>query len=239
MIKYLTTVISLSVLFYYNYELRKGTSIIVFAEKDSITIASDSKSQNYKNDFSAYEFNSGNDKLLRIGNKIICLSGVSEIKELNVKNVLPKYVKTQSQILEDANRLTDGLIFEYKNVAKKLTIKEINGLSKIQVHTRILIVGYEKKIPIVSEVIVGLSPNIKSGSGVRYIEPTFRMGGVFRIGITDRIENKIKGGFKFSNNRLKDLEYLIKLQAKYNAKVDSNINYVIIRPNNTFTFGNL
>lgn len=240
MLRQLTIALLLSLLLDCNYKLRKGTAIVVSAEKDSITIASDSKSQNFKNDFSVSEFDSDNNKLLRINNKIICISGIAEINGLNIKNILKQYVKPSTKIAEDAMKLTDGLILEYKNVAKKLTPNEIKGLSKIDAHTRILIVGYENKVPNVAEIIVGLSPDFKSGDAVRYIEPTFYKGnGVFPIGTINHIEKRLKDGFKFSRNRLNDLVYLIKLQAKYSMAVDSNVNYVVIKPNNTFSFGRL
>ncbi len=217
--------------------VKRGTTIVLLTEKDSIIMASDSRNQVYTSDNSFY-FTDTTNKIFKAGKFFFVFVGVESFGNTQLKNIVIKNYNPAINLEKNCDLISSQMAAAVQEFFGSITPAQKsffdgNGINRYQVN--LFCGGYEKNKPMIGLLKISIK---KDGDGyvVSAQEPELNSFPYKFItaGYDDHIQSYLfSSGYsamlrKNSGVKITDIEHMISLEAQNHQEIDSNVNYVII-----------
>jgi hypothetical protein len=215
--------------------LSRGTVVLVFNDKDSILMAADSRSERVVSN-RASEFSDTTNKIFRIGKVFFTAAGTTVFKNQSVQAIIRRYYRSSESILSNCQNLDKLIAYELQQYFNNLDPVEKKRYTDEAVSNTLITViaaAYEKNSPLACSMTI--AANLHNGKIAVNAGPVTKDEVASHMqsgGLVEMVYNYPYNYMNKSSSRLKDLFYLIGLEAHYHPKqVDTLINYAIIKRN--------
>lgn len=220
--------------------IRKGTTVIFWAEKDSITVACDSRNQIYNSDNTSY-FTDTINKIFKAGNFFFVFVGTESLGNTQLRDIVIKNYNPSLSLRKNCDEISTKLAVSAQDFYSSLTQEQktffdSHGLNQFQINLNV--VGYEKNKPVIGFLKIDVKKDadnyIVSEQVPVYREFPYQL---VTAGYDDHIKMALfDSGYKAMLNsnktsayKIGDLIQMIALEAKNHQQIDSNVNYVVIK----------
>ena len=207
--------------------IRHGTVVIASVDRDSITIAADSRETEIAFREKKVTHTDTAHKIFHIHNTFFAIAGLSEICKVSTRAFVTHNYDTTKSIKENASIIEAKLKKALQTELDSYNKRQKGYLAGHDYSVELFIAGYEKGMPVFGNVNAGVKFVTLFANPVQSFSGVSTGSGLYDVaGITDHI-NEVR--YNFEGNKLRQMISLISLEARHHKDVDSLVQYAVIK----------